>query len=133
MVLVEVLELWARELRDRVGKDVGDRLECNTKGRLKTLELVDTASLSGLESEACEVVALEEVGTVEDTASDIAKVDTSEGVGSSGVATDLNSVWVGSGSSKKIGEHIGDAVGVGSVAAVPVERNACINVSMLHK
>lgn len=77
VVLVEVLELRAREGGDRAGENVGEWLKGLAEGRLKTLELVDTAGLSSLEGEASKVVALEEVGAVKDTASNIAQVNTS--------------------------------------------------------
>lgn len=125
VLLVEVLELWARELRNRVRENVGDWLEGGTESSLETGELVDATGLSSLESEASKVVALEKVGTVEDTTSNVTKVDTSEGVGSSGVTTDLNGVWVGGSAGEEINEHIGEVVCIGSVAAVPVQRNAC--------
>ena len=125
-VEVGSLELWARKAGDSVRVGTGNWASSILHDGQNAVELVDTTGHSSAESEACKVVALEQSSAVEGTACQIRNVEASEGVGCASVTTDAESVWVGLGAGEQVNKNIWEIVGIGSVAAVPVARNALL-------
>jgi len=75
-ILINLVKLGAAQLADHVTHKVGDRVE-------KTQEQVRLGCRRQLIGKAAEIVALEEVGGVEDTACQVGDVDAREAVGGS--------------------------------------------------
>lgn len=122
----------AGETTDSARELIGQGLESALDNAKHTIELVNTASLGSLESKAGEVVTLEERCTVEDTASEVRRLDAGERVDCASVTTNAESVWVGRCTGEEINEDVCKVIRVGGVTAIPVQRDALL-ASVVHE
>lgn len=123
LCLVDLLQLWAAERSNEVSDSVLKLSEDRCEKEI-SLDLS-----SGLEREAAKVVALEEVGRVEDASGEVLEIDTSKVVALAvEVATDVQEFWVQSGEVDNVAEEVWDGVGCGQGAAVPVLGNALVTM-----
>lgn len=86
-LVAKVAKLWAGERLSQWAQLVGDESKNVSDDTNKTGKLVGEASLGQLEEEACSVVAFGQGSQVEDSASQVTKIDAGERVGSSSVAS----------------------------------------------